>query len=164
MKILIIVLSVMLTGNPTIYAQQNNHSLYNLTIVKMVRDGNIKSEKLIEIDSAGNIYADKKKIPQTVNVKTFSDELRRYVAEGRKVIKHPGNNDILFTGVSSSERNKQNIKISCMFLDDINKEKDLRNKTYYSWFKGPISKNVNYYSLYEYLNETEINILRGLLE
>ena len=145
------------------YAQQNNHYLYSFTILKQVKDGNINSEKLIEIDSLGNIFSDSKKTQKSVNVKTFSDEIRKFLAQ-EKVIKHPGNNDIVFIGNATPKKNKQSILISFSFFDEISKEKDFRNKTFYSWAKSSLSKKESDYSLFNYLNENEVNTLKALLQ
>jgi len=146
----------------TAYSQDTLRPLYSLTITKSVNSENKRVDKFIGIDSSGNIYSGRKKTGSNLDIKAFSKEITKYVTD-ENLHKYPGNNDIIFIEAPTPKLNKQTILISIKFLDDFKMEKDLRNKTYYSWGK-PFDKEVNDYPLFKYLTEAEINILKSLLE
>jgi hypothetical protein len=145
-----------------LYSQDTLRPIYSLTIIKSVNSENNRVDKFIGVDSSGNIYNGRKKTGKNLDINSFSKEITKYVVE-EKLHKYPGNNDIIVIEPPTPKLNKQTIVISIKFLDDFYIEKDLRNKTYYSWGK-PFDKENNDYPLFKFLTETEISILKALLE
>ena len=141
---------------------RNQYCTYNLTIIKRVNNENNRADKFIEIDSLGNIYNSREKTGKNFDIKGFSKEITKYVAD-EKLYKYPGNNSISVIEYPTPKINTQYISISIKFLDDFNIEKELRNKTYYSWGKT-LDKEANDYPLFKYLNNAEVDILKVLLE
>jgi hypothetical protein len=143
--------------------------LYNLTIYKSVNDEKHKPDKIIEIDSAGNIYVQsgtmysaRVKAEQIMDIKNLAMEIKKYVAI-EKPYKSPGDDFESKVEAPTVKLNEQYIEISIKFLDDIRREKKLLNKTYYTW-NGMLDKNIKDYPLFNYLNISEIKILKALLE
>jgi len=145
-----------------VFGQATIRPLYNLTILKSTNVESKRIDKFIEIDSLGNLYSEHKKTKSPFNIKAFTKEVNRYVTE-QNIEKYPGNNDIYFTELPTPALNKQAIVIEVKFLDDVRNEKDLRNKTYYSW-GNTFDKDNNEYPIFKYLTETEVKILKALLE
>jgi hypothetical protein len=144
------------------FSQDATRPLFSLTIIKSVNNESKRVDKFIEIDSLGNIFNGRKKTGKNFDIKVFSKEITKYVVD-EKLHKYPGNDDISFIEPPTPKINKQTILISIKFLDDFNMEKDLRNKTYYSWGE-PFDKEINDYPLFKYLTQAEIDILKALLE
>ena len=146
----------------TAYTQDTVRSLFSLTILKRVNNENKILNKFIEIDSLGAIYIGNKKTGENFNIKSFNKEVTKFVVT-EKLRKHPGDNYISVIEYPIPENNKQRFIILVKFLDDIRLERELRNKTYYSW--GEIfDKEINDYPLFKYLTGAEIKILKGMLE
>jgi hypothetical protein len=152
-----------------VFAQSVTRPLYNLKIYKSVNDKNHKPDKFVEIDSAGNIYVQsghlynpKEKLSQTIDIKKLSAEVTKYVTI-EKLDKFPGNNFEEIQEAPTIKLNQQYIEVTIMFLDDIRKEKKLLNKTYYSW-NDFLDKTIQDYPLFKYLNVSELEILKPLLE
>lgn len=146
----------------TTYCQDTLRHLYSLTIIKSVNNDNKRVDKFIVVDSSGYIYNGRKRTDKSLDINSFSKEITKYVVD-ENLHKYPGNNDMVFIETPTPKLNSQTILISIKFLDDFNSEKDLRNKTYYSWGK-PYDKEINDYPLFKYLTESEIGILKALLE
>jgi hypothetical protein len=143
--------------------------IYNLTIYKSVNDEYHKPDKFIEIDSAGNIYVQsgttyspRVKAEQVMDIKNLAMEIKKYVAK-EKPYKSPGDDFETKVEAPTVKLNEQYIEISIKFLDDIRRERKLLNKTYYTW-NDMLDKNIKDYPLFNYLNISEITILKALLE
>jgi hypothetical protein len=153
----------------SVFSQAKKRPLYNITIYKSVNDEQHKPDIFIEIDSAGNIFTQsgnifspKKKINQTIDIKTFTLEINKFVVR-EKLEKSPGSDFEEKIEAPTINLNEQFIEISIKFLDDFKKEKKLLNKTYYVWNEH-MDKSVQDYPLYKYLTQNEIKILKLLLE
>lgn len=153
----------------TVFSQVKKRPIYNLTIYKSVNDEQHKPDIFIEIDSAGNIFTQsgnifspKKKINQTIDIKTFTAEINKFVVT-EKLEKYPGSDLDEKIEAPAIKLNDQYIEVSIKFLEDFKKEKKLLNKTYYVWNEH-MDKAIHEYVLYKYLTQNEIKILKLLLE
>ena len=144
------------------YSQISSHRLHSLTITKIVNDEFKRISKYIQIDSLGNIYNGGKEIDEKLDIQSLCKGIDAWIIS-EKIDKRPGSNDIYFVEIPVPKLNEQYIRVSIIFLEDFNREKNLRNKTSYDWGKV-FNQNNNNYVLYKYLNDSEIRILKALLE
>ena len=143
------------------YTQETSCGLYSLTIAKIVNHENNRIDTYIKIDSSGCIFRSGSKVKEKVNIQKFSNRIAKFVNE-EKIDRIPGNNDIILSEYNTPALNEQNVVVSIIFLADYYKEKNLINKTYYTWGSF-LDKNDKDYSLFKYLAESEIELLKALL-
>jgi hypothetical protein len=146
---------------PILFAQKADRALYDITIYKTARSGNELTSKLIRIDSEGSIFLNNKKLDISFSIKQFTKEVNRYISKDA-VEKSPGNNNPPSEAMSP-ESNKQVVFISIKFKDDVNREKNLVNKTSYEW-GGVFNKDMIEYPLFNCLTEKERSVLINLLK
>ena len=132
-----------------------------MDVFKVVNDEGSRISKYLLIDSVGNVNVSGKKI-SALDLKKFTLEVNKYV-RGEKIDTIPGNNNISFLEILTPALNKESIYVRVKFLDDIKRENNLRNKTYYAWHTTS-PKNTNGYILFNYLTESEVKILKKILE
>jgi hypothetical protein len=143
-------------------AQKPSGLLHSFSVSKRVNDQNKILFKNIEIDSSGNVHVGNMPTESSVDIKTFSKSINKYVSE-EKLTRIAGNDDISVVEPRKPKPFEQIISITIIFLDDFHKDRNLRNKTYYSWsWVG--DQSVKDYSFYSFLDEPEKKILKSLLE
>ena len=142
--------------------QSTDKHVFEVTIYKIEDVQGTKIRRYIVIDSSGSIYRNNRKLKNSFDVDMFSREITNYVV-AEKVHKFPGNDDISFLEHRAPGLDEQVITISIKFAEDVIKEKNLRNKTYYSWGNNFKSGNIEY-PLFKFLSPGEVDILKLLLE
>lgn len=142
--------------------QEVNRPIYSLTIFKNVNNEGTHKRTYIEVDSVGNITVDNKKNGTSFKMGTLRKELNDFVIN-ENVEKYPGSNDIIFIEPPTAELNKQSVVFSVTFFDDIKNERNLRNKTYYSW-GASYDKDNNEYPIFKYLSKEKIKLIKEALK
>jgi hypothetical protein len=152
---------LLINTHSSFFAQKSNRLLHEIIIVKGINVDNKINRKVLKIDSKGGIYLEGKKIEPSFAIKQFTREINNYIAQD-SVERYPGNNNPP-NEAATPNPNQQSIYISVTFKDDVDKEKDLKNKTSYRW-GGLFDRSKNDYPLFKYLTEKEASVLKNLLE
>lgn len=137
--------------------------LYELTIYKTTNDDSNyrRTNRRVSIDSLGNVFSDGKQVA-LFEITNFNREITQFVNH-ENVTKHPGSNQIMIMEASSPSPGTQLIFVTIKFLDDLALERQLSTKTFYSWNKK-CDKAEKEYTFYNYLSESEVALLKSLLE
>jgi len=165
---LLLLLSVSMLG----YSQQNNttaandsiqSTIHNMLIFKWCKEDNGNNiKRYIKIDSLGNVIIKNQNFLEKVNMKSFTKEIHQFIKnEGIK--KNPGNDGPAMLA-TIPKKNEQSIYISIILTEDYIAEKNLKNKSAYSWSKTGIDKLQNDYPLFTYLTKKEVEMLKRFLE
>ncbi len=137
--------------------------IHNLTIYKCINNTYLVKRVFIEIDSIGRIFLNRNPTDYQFDINNFNREISTFYTQ-EKLYKSPGENRMTIIEAPLTEINHQNILITIQFQDDVlENDKHLLTKTSYSWGKAYYYK-VNDYPIFNYLNESEIQILQKLLD
>jgi hypothetical protein len=161
LKLLFITVAFICLSN-TNYAQKNQKDLYEVSFFKLVKNGAQDEKIIFKVDSIGNVIVGNKFTGQKLNSKSFNLAIHKFVnLEKLDVI--PGSAEPPRMALVP-KNNEQSIHINVIFLKDYYNEKDLFNKTSYSWQKTGLDKEEDDYSLYKYLDKADKEILISLLK
>jgi hypothetical protein len=142
------------------YAQKNQKDFYEVSFFKWVKNGDQDEKILFKVDSTGNVVIGDKFTGQKLNFKSFNIAIHKFV-NLEKLEKIPGNAEPPRMALIP-KNDQQSIYINIVFLKDYYNEKDLFNKTAYSWKKTGLDKEEDQYRLYKYLDKVDKEIMRAL--
>lgn len=161
MKLKLIITIILLSCYSSNYAQKNTKDFYEVSFFKWVKNGEQDEKIIFKIDSLGNVIVKNKLTGQKLNIKSFNNAIHKFV-NLEKLTKIPGNDEPPGMALIP-ERDKQSIHINIIFLKDYYNEKELFNKTTYSWQKTGLDKDEDKYLLYKYLDKADKEILKNIL-
>jgi len=167
-----IVLLLLLSVSMPSYSQQDDtaaandsiqSTIHNMLIFKWCKEDNGNNiKRYIKIDSLGNVIIKNQNFLEKVNMKSFTKEIHEFIKK-EDIIKIPGNNGPAMLA-TIPKKNEQSIYISIILTEDYVAEKNLKNKSAYSWSKTGIDKLQNEYPLFEYLTKKEVEMFKRFLE
>ena len=167
-----IVLLLLLSVSMTSYSQQDDtaaandsiqSTIHNMLIFKWCKEDNGNNiKRYIKIDSLGNVIIKNQNFLEKVNMKSFTKEIHEFIKKD-DIKKIPGNNGPAMLA-TIPKKNEQSIYISIILTEDYIAEKNLKNKSAYSWSKTGIDKLQNDYPLFTYLTKKEVEMLKRFLE
>lgn len=154
------------------YSQENNKvsakdsiqsTIHNMLIFKWCKEENGNNiKRYIKIDSLGNVIIKNQNFLEKVNMKSFTKEIHQFIKK-EDIKKIPGNDGPAMLA-TIPKKNEQSIYISIILTEDYVAEKNLKNKSAYSWSKTGIDKLQNDYPLFKYLIKEEVEMLKRFLE
>lgn len=115
-----------------VFAQSTDSILANISIMKITVKNSKRIVTIIKIDSTDNIFKNDDAVGKSIDAQNLSKVLRS-TTDGIKIVKYPGDNDIKVIEYPFPQQKKQYILFRYQFKSEVEREKDLLNKTYYSW-------------------------------
>lgn len=144
-----------------IYSQKPQ-KIYEVTIFKWVKNGNVETKTLVKIDSTGTVFLANKSVGKKVNLKSFTKKICLFVKD-EKVLKIPGSDEPPRVAFAPKD-GQQNTYINVMFLEDFHKEMNLGTMTTYACRMEKLKAAESEYVLYTYLDKKDSEIIKELLK
>jgi hypothetical protein len=113
-------------------AQERDSGLHNISIMKIIVKNSKPVVTILKIDSAGNIFKNDNAVGKSIDAQRLSKIILSKTEE-IKIVKYPGDNEIKVIEYPFPPKNKQYVLFRYQLRSEVEQEKSLLNKTYYSW-------------------------------
>jgi hypothetical protein len=150
------------TSNTICWSQDSIRRIHHFSIHKQINKDNKLVEWYIEVDSGGTVHSNTVPAKGQVDIGSFTQGILKFIDGEHLRISH-GNNDVYFIEPGRPKLNEQRVSMEIQFQDDMLREKDLRNKSYY-WWVGRLDVDILEYPLYRYLTDKQVAEIKNFLK